>query len=116
VYLKDLNKWWDGYDQEDNVVIDEIAPEHAVYMTSFIKKWLIAGISAELKGSRAIIRPKKVIVTSNYSIEQVFAQYPIDLDAIKRRFEVIHLTKVYNGSQHYEVSQEATLPLQAESA
>jgi len=31
------------------------------------------------------------------------------------RFEVIHLTKVYNGSQHYEVSQEATLPLQAES-
>jgi len=61
VYLKDLNKWWDGYDQEDNVVIDEIAPEHAVYMTSFIKKWVDRwAFSAELKGSRAIIRPKRL--------------------------------------------------------
>lgn len=98
VYLKDLNKWWDGYDQEKNVVIDEIAPEHAVYMTSFIKRWADRwAFSAEMKGGRTVIRPNLLIITSNYSVDQVFAQYPIDLEAIRRRFEVVHLTEVYHG-------------------
>lgn len=90
VYLKDINKWWDGYEGHDNVLIDEFAPEHAVFMTGFLKKWVDRWtFSAETKGARIIARPKKIIVTSNYSIDDCFSG--IDLEAMKSRFTIIHM-------------------------
>lgn len=89
-YLKDTNKWWDHYSGEDSVIMDEFGPEHAKYLTSFVKKWVDKWIfSAESKGGRMLIRPKTVVVTSNYSIDECFTG--VDLDAIKRRFKVIHM-------------------------
>lgn len=90
IYLKDLNKWWDGYQEEDNVLIDEFGPAHAQYLTDFMKKWVDRWtFSAETKGSRTVIRPKLIIVTSNYSIEDVWPP-GVDRDAMKSRFKVIH--------------------------
>lgn len=95
LYLKDINKWWDGYNGEANVLIDEFAPEHAQFMTQFMKKWVDRWtFSAEFKGGRTVIRPQKIIVTSNYAIDECFSG--IDLEAMRSRFEVIHMTDVYN--------------------
>lgn len=98
VYLKDINKWWDGYDGEDNCLIDEIAPEHAGFMVAFLKRWADRWrFSAETKGGKVVIRPKLILVTSNYSIDEVFASATqVDRDAIKSRFEEIEMNDVYN--------------------
>lgn len=28
VYMKPLNKWWDGYSNEENELISDLAPDH----------------------------------------------------------------------------------------
>jgi len=93
LYLKDINKWWDGYEGHKNVLIDELAPEHAPYMMHFLKRWADKWtFSAEYKGGRSVIRPEKIIVTSNYSIDQVFEKASdVDLQALKRRFLEIYM-------------------------
>ncbi|AWW06123.1 MAG: helicase [Cressdnaviricota sp.] len=90
LYLKDMNKWWDGYQGEKNVLIDEICPtDH--FMGAYIKKWADKWtFSAEYKGGRKVIRPELIIITSNYSVDEVF--HGKDLEAIKRRFTIMHLT------------------------
>jgi len=43
-----------------------------------------------MKGRSVMIRPKKTIVCSNYSPEEIFTR-PSDLDPIRRRFKVTHM-------------------------
>jgi ssDNA-binding Zn-finger/Zn-ribbon topoisomerase 1 len=93
-YLKDINKWWDGYQGEPVVLIDEITPDHASFMMPLLKKWVDKWkFSAEFKGGRKVIRPENVFVTSNHSIEEVFPP-GIDRDALVSRFEVIYKDKI----------------------
>lgn len=85
-YIKPLNKWWDGYQDEDVVHLDEIAPSHAAWIAPYLKKWADKWpFDAEMKGSAAQLRPKKIVVTSNYSIDEMGFAWE-DLDAIKRRY------------------------------
>lgn len=97
VYLKDINKWWDGYDGQLNVLIDELSPGQSDFMVVFLKKWVDRWkFSAETKGGKVVIRPQLIIVTSNYSIEECFANSTeVDRLAIKSRFEEIEMTEVY---------------------
>lgn len=37
-YPKNINKWWDGYQGQPNVIMDDIAPEHAKLATH-LKHW-----------------------------------------------------------------------------
>lgn len=89
-YAKQLNKWWDGYDGEDVVAIEEWAPKNEC-SASGLKIWADRyPFPAEIKGGKLNkIRPKKLIVLSNYSMEECFPQVQ-DLDPIKRRFQAIH--------------------------
>lgn len=85
-YQKNLNKWWDGYRGEEVVWLDEVSPEHAAWIVPFLKKWADKfPFPAESKGSQLQIRPKKVIVTSNYSLEDLGLS-AVDYDALARRF------------------------------
>jgi hypothetical protein len=89
-FKKSLNKWWDGYRFQDVVAIEEWAPKNEV-TTSFLKIWADRyPFSGEIKGGTInYIRPKKIIVLSNFSIEQCFTN-PEDLGPIRRRFKVRH--------------------------
>jgi len=89
-YITPLNKWWDGYQQEEVVHLDEVAPTHTQWIAPYLKKWADKWpFDAEVKGGAMQLRPQKLIVTSNYSIDQMgFA--PEDLDAIKRRYVEVH--------------------------
>lgn len=93
-YAKQLNKWWDGYDGEEVVAIEEWAPKNEC-TASLLKIWADRyPFPAEVKGEKLNrIRPKKLIVLSNYSIEQCFTNVE-DLEPIKRRFAVIHFPPV----------------------
>ncbi|AMH87740.1 replication-associated protein [Pacific flying fox faeces associated circular DNA virus-4] len=87
-YIKGANKWWTGYCGQKYVVIDELSPASGPELSQYMKKWADRwSFEAETKGGNSIIRPYMIIVTSNYSIEEVFSR--VDAQAIKRRFTEI---------------------------
>ena len=89
MYIKALNKWWDGYKGEDVVLLDDWDPKHDC-LVSYLKNWADRyPFRCECKGTSMMARPKKLIVTSNYPIEQCFNNIE-DVEAIKRRFKVTH--------------------------
>lgn len=92
-YLKNANKWWDGYVDQEVVIIDEWSPQHEC-LASHLKQWADHhAFAAESKGGALCIRPKKIIVTSNYSIDQCFPN-PADSEPMRRRFKVTHFTNL----------------------
>ena len=90
-YSKPMSKWWDGYNGEDVVVLDDFAPEHTQYLQYYLKIWTDHYVfNAEVKGGMLRARPKTFIVTSQYSPETCFPE-PETLQAIRRRFTVVNL-------------------------
>lgn len=87
-YQKSLNKWWDGYAGQETVAIEEWAPKNEV-TASFLKIWSDRyPFTAEIKGGTLQkIRPKRIIVLSNYSIDECFSNDQDKLP-ILRRFRV----------------------------
>jgi len=102
VYNKDTTKWWDGYTNEEHVVIDDFEPENAKPLKRYIKIWADKwAFPAENKNGSAKIRPKRLVVTSNFTIEECFHGCS-DIDAIKRRFKVIYWTVEMRGHKLFE--------------
>lgn len=100
-YLKDLNKWWDGYAAQDVVVIDEFAKDYPQDIKRLIKVWGDRlPFTGESKGVSHRIRPKLVIITSNWSIDQTFPD-PIDSAAMKKRYFTIK----FDRYRHYDEEQ-----------
>lgn len=95
-YSKGMNKWWDGYVDEDVVLLDDFDPKHAEFLSYYLKIWSDHYVfNAEVKGGMLKIRPKTIIVTSQYSIEMCFAAQDVEtVEAIKRRFTVVALGNV----------------------
>lgn len=94
-YAKELNKWWDGYCDEGVVAIEEWAPKNEC-TASFLKVWADRyPFPAQIKGgSLKKIRPTKIIVLSNYTIDQCFERQE-DREPIKRRFKVVHFPAMF---------------------
>ena len=85
-YLKGLNKWWDGYDNQEVVIIDDMDPFHKT-LTQEFKVWSHHyPFPAETKGGSLCIRPKKIIVTSNYRIDEIWED-ETTRQALHRRFK-----------------------------
>lgn len=89
-YSKAVNKWWDGYYGEDVVVIEEWEPKNEMTAAK-LKIWADRyPFPAEIKGGTlSKVRPRKIIVTSNYTIDECFPN-PQDNGPLKRRFKVVH--------------------------
>lgn len=94
-YLKMANKWWDGYKGEKTVVLEDVDPTMSDWLGSFIKIWSDwHPFRCEIKGSSIFILYDLFIVTSNFSIDDVFGSRA-DVDAIKARFSTIHLVSIF---------------------
>lgn len=86
-YIKDLNKWWNGYAKQRVTIIEEADPKRCEHLASYFKKWADKwAFTAECKGTvLPSCRPEYIIVTSNYCIKECF---PEDNDylPLERRF------------------------------
>ena len=73
-YKKEFNKWWDNY-QDDNeahqtVILDDLHFKWAE--KERLKNWAdVYPFMAEFKGGSMLIRPKRIVVTSNFHPSQV---------------------------------------------
>lgn len=91
LYPKPLNKWWDVYSGEREFLLDDVDPNHGIWLGSFLKIWSDHyPFVAEIKGRSQTIRPLVCCVTSQYSILEVFKEEKL-VEAISRRFKVINL-------------------------
>jgi len=88
-FQKMLNKWWDGYDAHPVVIIEEWSPKNEV-TASALKIWADRyPFTAQIKGGvLQKIRPKKIIVLSNYRLSDCFPDNR-DLEPLQRRFKEI---------------------------
>lgn len=84
-YFKRVNKWWDGYQEEEVVVLDDVDKTHA-FIAYDLKIWADKyAFLAEVKGGTKYIRPKQIIVTSQFEPESIWTDTET-LAAINRRF------------------------------
>lgn len=91
-YIKSRNQWWDGYQGEEHVILDDLGPYNvglAAYLKDWADKWTF---KAEVKGSYMWIRPTVFVVTSQYTIEDIWTDAETR-DALNRRFKCIDSNK-----------------------
>ena len=94
-YYKPCNKWWDGYQGQENVIMDDFDKVHHV-LGHHLKIWSDAyAFLMEIKGGSWTARPMNIVITSNYHPDEIWTD-PSLLSAIIRRFKIIHIAdKLY---------------------
>ena len=106
-FVKNQNKWFDGYDDEDVIVLDDLDCDHFGHLLKrWADKWPVTG---EVKGGTVNLNHSKFVVTSNYTIEDLYGlpdkNGVIDkmlVNALKRRFKVIRMNKKFTKNPNYE--------------
>jgi len=73
-YFKSMNKWWDGYQAgQSNVIIDDF-DRNGVCLSHYLKIWADSyhGWLGEVKNDSVYPYIKRLVVTSNYRIRELF--------------------------------------------
>lgn len=87
-FPKPRNQWWDGYQREEVVLVDDV-DKFDVKLGGYFKHWADAyPFIGEVKGGSQKIRPKRLIVTSQYRIEDIWEDEATRA-ALLRRFVVV---------------------------
>lgn len=87
------SKWWDGYDGEEVAIIDDF-DKYQVSQGGQMKRWLDRyPFQAEVKGGMMMIRPKKIVVTSQYTPAEIWDD-PRTVEAIMRRVKLVQFPAV----------------------
>ena len=99
LYVKGGHQWWDHYKGEETVLIDDADPEFVKTHFMQLKQWAdLYPFQAQVKGGvLKRIRPRRLIVTSNTSLNDIFMNGGDDEEALLRRFTSYHFTNGPNG-------------------
>lgn len=85
-------KFWDGYQGQGNVVIDEFTGQIEI---SHLLRWLDRyPVLVETKGSGTPLKASKIWITSNVSPENWYLTAPqLQIEALLRRLQIHHMTE-----------------------
>ncbi|AXQ66224.1 MAG: putative viral replication protein [Circoviridae sp.] len=87
LFLKPQNKWWDGYNGQQTVLLDDLdTATLGHHLKIWADRWACTG---ETKGGTIHLRHKMFIVTSNYRPEHFWPDDESMTEAVMRRFKVI---------------------------
>jgi hypothetical protein len=74
--LKPQTKWWDGYAGQETVIIEDM-DEMGDKLGHLLKLWSDSySLHGEVKGGTIALNYKRLIITSNYTIEHIFGVDP----------------------------------------
>jgi len=89
-YIKMVNIWWENYNDEECVLIEDIDKYH-VKLGGDLKIWGDRyGFRGNRKFSSVVLRPQKIVVTSNYRIREIWTD-PQTYEPLERRFKEIYI-------------------------
>ena len=94
---KPITKWWDNYKGEETVLLDDFGDCHkclGYHLKIWADRYTITG---EVKGGHMNIRPKRIIVTSNFHPRDIWKNDDDknNLEPILRRFKIVHYDKPF---------------------
>lgn len=98
LYPKLPNKWWDGYlpNYHMQVLLDDVQKEAVKWLHELLIRWSDKYLTlGEIKGSTTTLIYEHFIVTSNWSIEELYSNEPnaeMHIAQMNRRFISIHMT------------------------
>lgn len=90
VYKKPLSRWWSGYQFQPVVWIDELESKSQIGASDMKTIADVYPFLAEPKREYWRIRPRHIIVTSNYRLEDVYKDHRQYLP-LRERFQVVDL-------------------------
>ena len=97
MYSKGINKWFCGYKHEHTVLVEDVGDSHQ-FMAYFLKIWADHySFRAQTKGGSMMIRPKRIIITSNYAIAECFPDErnwaPLERRFSVKRFDAVDFSR-----------------------
>ena len=97
-YEKPCNKWFDGYKDEEVIIMDEVK-NNVLIRSGYLMKWADnSPCKGEVKGGMRWLRHRYFLVTSNDNPEDLCRDEhgfinQADWEPLARRFKFIHVTK-----------------------
>jgi hypothetical protein len=89
-YLKAQNKWFDGYNGEHTIILDDLDTN---VLGHHLKIWSDKyACTGETKGGTTPLQHRLFIITSNYHPDDLWKEDQQMLEALKRRFTIIKKT------------------------
>lgn len=115
-YWKNANKWWDGYQGENEVVLDDLGSAH---LFELLKRWADRyKVIGEVKGGAVDLSYNVFVITSNFTPRELGMQGievpSLTIEAVQRRFvvlEAIEWDPVEDDLIVQPISQEGIEPL-----
>jgi hypothetical protein len=90
-YIKDLTKWWDNYEDQDVCIIDDV-DKYDVKFARMLKLWCDRyPFQAEMKGKQKLIRPRKIVITSQYHPDEIWEDEKTQ-EAMHRRLKIKNMS------------------------
>lgn len=100
LYVKSSTKWWDGYTNQDVVLIDDLDSDA---LKHYIKIWADPyKFVGETKGGSITPCYSKLFITSNYTIDELYKEEKM-CSAIERRFEIINADISLDLNGHFNL-------------
>ena len=90
-----INKWWDSYNNEDIVIMDDLTKDQKGSLTYFLRRWADKrSFPGECKGGHTQnIDFSRLIVTSNFLPSEIFEDDQVTIEAVERRFKIVTIFK-----------------------
>jgi len=70
VFKKPQSKWWDGYQGQETVIIEDLDFNGGPQISHYLKLWTdVYALTGETKGGTIPLNYKRMVITSNFTIQ-----------------------------------------------